>query len=280
MTQFVEDFLARYRAPKNAAGEYINPLTGQPFANYQAQLKYESSFHSPKLHEDLGPMTKDAPGWLLVAGLARRYAGADCFDPRAFIPAQCMSDLCDHLSLKTFEDVKGFASALSGINSAALLRAISGKIEFDASVCEKVDFDTVKSLIKAAHFELEDISEDKLWDQLDLEYRMPPAQQGKELLFKCPGQLLVWLAEEQDCDDHARAARGWTSMNGLGNLTLGYCEINTYDANGGYVMAHALCILVTRQGVWFFEPQNNSFHGPEFVIGVGAVKSKIRKLQF
>ena len=128
------------------------------------------------------------------------------------------------------------------------------------------------------------------WNFADAKYQVLPEShfdlfQEKKLAYR-----YTYIPESRDCDDFKRVDRGWLSMLGYGNLTVGGCEYNCYNKDGKILMAHAMELVVIEKESGAYETRLSEAQKNKWwladgkpwrsVFGKGIDHIKIRKITF
>ena len=97
----------------------------------------------------------------------------------------------------------------------------------------------------------------------DINYQLINEEDVPKILEKSMSHNLQYYSEKRDCDDFSRIIRGWLSMIGLGNLTLGTTWYKAYNKNNKYLLYHSVVVILYKTATGeikslFAEPQKSN----------------------
>jgi len=167
--------------------------------------------------------------------------------------------------------------SFKNINMQALFDILTDKITLDIYL-ENISQSDLNIECKKVFPNLRDIS------YTDNIYQVTNLEGLKELVSYDPAPQYKWIAESQDCEDHARILRGWLSQLNLGNIAIAYCEVNAFYRDT-IKYAHAINLAIIKEdGEYqfkFIEPQNNTISNLDFnPPGLTVDRYEVRKLMF
>jgi hypothetical protein len=99
------------------------------------------------------------------------------------------------------------------------------------------------------------------WGYMDLsadpEYRVPTLENLKDIIWYDSSDSKQYIKASRDCDDFARIFLGNLSAEGHGDLAIGWIKgWLVYPEKEVY---HKMCWGMTQQGLYIFEPQQDSY---------------------
>jgi hypothetical protein len=96
----------------------------------------------------------------------------------------------------------------------------------------------------------------------DMTYRVLNECDVDKILKSNAAYKYDFVSEERDCDDYSRITRGWLSMLGYGNVTIGTAWFIGYNNKSEQIASHSAIILVYKDEhgtliTKYAEPQRN-----------------------
>ena len=168
-------------------------------------------------------------------------------------------------------------TAFKNINMTALFNILTDKVTLDIHL-ENISQTELNVILKKQFPSLTDFG------FTDSIYQLTDLAGLEELISYDPAPQYKWIAESEDCEDHARILRGWLSRMNLGNIAIAYCEVNVFGGDE-LKYAHAINLAVIKENgeyqFKFIEPQNNTISDLDFnPPGLTVNRYEVRKLMF
>ena len=164
-------------------------------------------------------------------------------------------ELCAGMGILTWEQLLKYIEAVNGttFNGAALYDHLNPTIDV-SRFTKKTDQYEIYHILRQ-HGIVPPIGNDAWPYYNDVDYYLIPDDMVKEILKKSPAWRYQYTPELRDCDDTTRIIRGWTSQQGIGNMTLGEIQAELLW-QGSVKYAHSFLVLINEsREMWYAEGQ-------------------------
>lgn len=186
------------------------------------------------------------------------------------IYADKIVELCDLIGIS--DDRQLLAFDIAEINVEALIQYVDPTFD-DIDFGFEVNNRWVREQINNSDIVYEPAIK---WQFNDLKYQTLSLPALEKVFSRMP-PVLPHIQNTRDCDDYVSVVRGYLSLKGCGNLTIGEIHLNFYDDDDNYLgISHAMNISVLDTGeVRLIEPQTNQiFLSSEMAMNLMNIKKQ------